>query len=109
MKSGKLRHRIEIQKSIDTRSSSGAISGQTWEPFCYVWASIEPLSGREYFAAAQAQSSVTHKITIRYRAGIRVHYRAMWNNRIFDIQSILNREERNIELILFCSEADIGS
>jgi SPP1 family predicted phage head-tail adaptor len=104
MNSGKLKHKIEIQNSIDVRSASGAVSGQTWNPFCYAWASIEPLSGREYFAAAATQSIVSHKITMRYRAGIKTYFRISWNNRIFNIASILNTREENRELVLYCSE-----
>jgi len=107
--SGKLRHKVEIQLSIDTRDEFGAVSGQTWHPFCYMWASIEPLSGREYFAAAQAQSEVSHKITMRYKSGIKPHYRILWNDRVFDILSILNIREENRELVLYCSETPSGS
>lgn len=109
MNSGKLKHRIEVQESINTRDEFGAISSQTWETFCLMWASIEPLSGREYFTAVQMQSEISHKITMRYKSGIKPHYRILWNGRIFDIQSILNKEERNIELIFYCSEVNIGS
>lgn len=105
MNSGKLRHRIEIQNSVDTRDEFGAISGQTWHPFCYVWAAIEPLSGREYFSAAQAQSKVSHKIMMRYKDGIKPYYRILWNDRIFNILSILNIREENRELNLYCEEA----
>ena len=105
MNSGKYRHRVEIQEGLNTRSASGAVSGQTWITFCYMWMSIEPLSGREYFAAAQSQSSVSHKLAGRYRAGIKTYFRAVWNNRIFNILSVLNTKEENRELVLYCSEA----
>lgn len=108
MKSGKLIHKIEIQEAIDVRDEFGSVSGQTWNLFCYAWASIEPLSGREYFAAAQTQSEVSHKITIRYRSGIKQYYRILWNDRIFDILSILNTNEANVELVLYCSEVTAG-
>ena len=104
VRSGKLRHRIEIQQSTDTRDGFGAVSGQTWNLFCYAWASIEPLSGREYFAAAQTQSEVSHKITMRYKAGIKTYFRVTWNDRIFNILSVINTREENRELILYCSE-----
>lgn len=101
---GKLRHRVEIQYSIDTRDEFGAVSGQTWNTLCTVSASVEPLVGREYFAAAQIQSEVTHKITMRYKRGIKPYFRAFFGDRIFDILSILNIREENRELILYCKE-----
>jgi len=109
MDSGKLRHRGEIQNPIDVRDEFGAISYQEWVSFAYCWMKIEPLSGREYFAAAQTQSEISHKITMRYKSGIKPHYRILWNARIFDIQSIINTREENIELILYCSEVPSGS
>ena len=105
MNSGRLRHKVEIQSSIDVRDEYGGESYKEWVSFAYCWASIEPLSGREYFAAAQAQSEVSHKITMRYRSGIKTYYQILWNDRIFNILSILNTREENRELVLYCSEA----
>ena len=65
------------------------------------------MSGREYFVAQQTKTETTHKITMRYQLGvdmIKAHDRVKFGTRIFDIQQILNPEERNIMLVLYCRE-----
>lgn len=104
MRAGLLRHKIEIQEKVTRRSATGG-EQITWEPYCYSWASISPLSGREYFQARQAQATISHKMIMRYQSGIKPYHRVSWGERIFDINAILNENEANIRLTLFCTEA----
>lgn len=82
-----------------------------WSEVGRGWASVEPLGGRENFVASGEMSSVTHQITTSYQASLeitpadRIRYRDRSNHdRYFDIQSIINTEERNREWILNCVE-----
>jgi SPP1 family predicted phage head-tail adaptor len=104
IRTGLLRHKICIQEKVTLRDSMGG-EIVTWEPFTYCWAQIEPLSGREYFAAKQAQASISHKMIMRYQSGIKPYHRIQWGERNFNIDAILNPEERNRELTIFCTEA----
>ena len=103
MRAGKLRHSIAIEKKVVLRDSIGA-EQITYEPFCLAYASIEPIGGREYFLAQQTQSAVDYKFITRYRAGIRPDFRITWGTRIFNIQSVLNLEEKNIQLVIYAKE-----
>lgn len=104
MRSGLLRHKIEIQERVTKRDSMGG-EMVTWQPFTYAWASISPLSGREYFLAKQVQASVSHKMIMRYQPGIKPYHRIQWGERNFNIDAILNENEANKSLIIFCTEA----
>lgn len=104
MRIGSLRHKIEIQERLTFRDAMGG-EIVSWEAFCYAWASIEPLIGREYFAARQTQATTTHRMRMRYQSGIKPYHRVQWAERYFNIDAILNPEERNEELVLLCSEA----
>jgi SPP1 family predicted phage head-tail adaptor len=105
MKSGRLRHRVHLQSKTVTRDAFGgetiAWASKTPSP---IWAEISPLSAREYFAAQQERSQVTHKIIIRYFSGLQTAWRVLWGSRQFDIVSVINPEERNKEMILLCTE-----
>jgi SPP1 family predicted phage head-tail adaptor len=103
LRAGLLRHKIEIQNKVTRRSATGG-EMVTWDAFAYAWASIEPLSGKEYFSARQAQATISHKIMMRYQSGIKPYYRISWGERNFDINAILNDGERNVSLTLFCTE-----
>jgi SPP1 family predicted phage head-tail adaptor len=50
MKIGKLQHRIAIEQVAEIQDSDGSVI-ETWSAFANVQASIEPISGQEYFAA----------------------------------------------------------
>ena len=106
MRAGKLRHRLIVQQLQDTETlDSVGQPVQTWRTFGHMWGSVEPLSGRELYNAAQIQPDVTHKVTMRYRAGIAAKMRIQHKARTLDILSVTDTDEREIELILMCKEA----
>ena len=103
MNIGILRHRATIQQLVNIDDGAGG-SIETWENVATVWAAIEPLRGNERYTAQQVQSTLTHKVTIRYREGIKPQMRLTYEGRIFDIESVIDIEERHRWLELLCSE-----
>lgn len=103
MRAGDLRHQIEIQRYTEIQNDYGEIT-QTWNTIHTMRASVNPLSGKEYFASQQINAEVTHKVYIRYVADIKPSDRILFNTRIFNITSIINYQERNITLELMCIE-----
>jgi SPP1 family predicted phage head-tail adaptor len=101
---GKLRHRITIEQVAEAQNPDGSIL-ETWSTYANAQASIDPVSGREYFAAQTTQADVTHRISLRYLAGITPKMRVKYGSRIFDILSVININERNRELQLMCRES----
>lgn len=101
---GKLKHKITIEKKTKVSDGAGGWT-ETWMPFVSnVSASIDPISGKEFFEAQQTQSSVSHKIRIRYKPGVLPSMRVNFKGRIFAIESVINWEERNRDMMLMCSE-----
>lgn len=100
---GKLRHRITFQYLSDNRNQYGEPTGE-WLDFKTVWASINPISGREFFQADTDNSEITHRVFMRYCVGIKRSMRIKFNQRIFGIESIINYEEKNLYLQLMCKE-----
>lgn len=104
MNAGELRHRVTFQKLVKTQDSFGQPIEQ-WDDVVPVWVSIEPLVGKQYFAAETVNSEVTHKIKMRYRKGITPDMRCVFKTRIFEIISPpINFKERNVELQIMCKE-----
>lgn len=108
MQAGKLRHRLMIQSLPDTptRGTSGEekVDDSEWQNVAMIWGSVEPLAGREFFAAQQVNADVSHRIRLRYLPGITPKMRLKFGDRIFDIVNSLNIEERNRELELLARE-----
>lgn len=97
------RHRITLQELVTGQDEAGQ-PVREWQDVATVWAAVEPLRGREYWAAAQVQSEVTTRIRIRYRSGIRPDMRVLYGGRVFNVTAVIDPEERHVELQLMCRE-----
>lgn len=110
---GQLKHRGTIQFKKKTRDSFGAET-ISWVDDATCWMAIMPLRGNEYFASQQIQASVTHRIRMRYQkladnTRINPNCRIKFDDRFFNIQSVVNPEETNVWLDLMCvEETDAG-
>ena len=104
---GKQRHTITIQRPATTSDGLGGFE-VTWQNVCTVRASVEPLQGREFFAARQMQTVSTVRFRLRWLKGftdqISEEMRVLFDGRVFDIQAVINVRERNRELHLMCAE-----
>lgn len=103
MRSGKLRHRITIQRPIETQGSTGEMS-VIWSDFADVAASIEPLRGREFWAAKEIQAQVSTRIRIRYCEGVTPKMQVQFGAKKYLIDSVIDPEERHIQMDLMCVE-----
>jgi SPP1 family predicted phage head-tail adaptor len=104
VKIGEMNHYISLQYRTVTRDASGA-EVETWTTEDSMWAKIESLTGREYFAAQQNQSEIDKKITIRVRRNVTADKRFIYGNRVFEIKAILPDEVGMFSLIL-CIERE---
>jgi len=102
MKIGKLRHVVEVQEATASRNSFGETI-KTWETTSCPWASVMPLQGRELEIAKQINSQIDHAVVIRFQE-IATTNRLIFKGRTLEILSILNVEERDHELHIFCRE-----
>ena len=99
VRSGKLRHRVLIQRQVHTQDPETGANITTWEEVATVWASIEPLSAREFIQSQATQSEITARITIRYRAGLDASMRFVHRGMIYNPAGILPDMESGIEHI----------
>jgi SPP1 family predicted phage head-tail adaptor len=106
MLSGPLRHSVTLQSKTHAQSSTGATT-VTWTDEATVFASISPISGREFFKADAVQSDVRVRVVLRYGseiAGIDTSWRVKPGAVKYDIKSVVNHRERNHMLTLMCAE-----
>ena len=104
---GKMRHRITFQAFTGAADSFGDPQlgdDSQWHDVATVWAAIDPISGREFYAAQPSQSEVTHKLRCRYRAGLTPAMRLKCGGRKFKILAIIDWEERHESLLIMCKE-----
>lgn len=100
---GKMRHRIELQQNQRVSDGYGGVSND-WETQSTVWAQIVPKSSVNDFENDIIKSEVTHDIRIRYHADIHHSWRVKYGTRLFNIQSVINTDERKRFTMLKCKE-----
>jgi SPP1 family predicted phage head-tail adaptor len=106
MKAGKLRERITFERRTSQLNEFGE-SPDVWRALSSVWASVEPLSGREFFAALQTQSDVTIRVTCRYSnaiAAVTEKDRIKHGSKVYDIRHPpIDRDSRHREIQFMCT------
>ena len=106
MHAGKLRHLLTLQQSTDTQNARGEAI-ENWSDEADLWGSIRPLVGREGFDANQMYANATHEIRVRYRAGVAPKKRFKHGSRVFDIEAVVNVDERSRELVCIATERNV--
>jgi len=109
MRAGEYRNYGEIQQPAETFDANGELI-TTYIHFAYAWASIEPLIGREYWSARQTVAETTGKIRLRYIPGLanakenkKMIY--VYGNKTYDIEAVIDPENKHIELVLLVKES----
>lgn len=107
MRSGKLRHRVTLQQLVDNSPGHDTGGGltQTWTDVSTVWASVEPLKGREFIAAQAVNAEVTGLIKMRYLAGVNERMRVTHGSDTYDILAVVDVEKRHEQLWLYVRSA----
>lgn len=103
MNPGKLNKRISVQDEVKISDGAGGYELDHVKVLD-AWANIDTLSGRDFWQAQQMEVEVSHKVTMRYRQGVKRSQVVFYNNRKFDIQYIFNPNEGNAYLELYCLE-----
>lgn len=98
MDAGELKHRIIFQENIPVQTSSG--TKDNWIDLAKRWASVQPLSSREFIAAQQSNSEISSKVKIRYSKLLdKPNLRAVMGTKIFILEAPINPSYMNKELI----------
>ena len=103
MQAGKLRHRVSLQELARNQSVTGEMI-PSYAPYATVWASVEPLTGRELEFAQQITAETNYRVTIRYNSKVDVEHRVVFGDNTFEVTSVVNPDERNEQLFLMCKE-----
>ena len=104
MRSGDLRHRIDLQSITSTPDAMGGTTDSWADEATDIPAAIWPISANEQIRAASPLMVATHRIRIRYYSGLSAAWRVVFGARYFSIVSVINHEERNVQMDLLCKE-----
>lgn len=110
LSAGDLDRRIRIEVGTETAHPNG--SGEqvtTWATLARVWASVQPLQGRERFTAQQVAAEIDTRIRIRYRSDVQPERTRVVdeNDRVFDVKSVLELGRRDGLEILATARGEV--
>lgn len=111
MSVGKMQHRLTIQSPERTDDGGGGFS-TVWKDVVTVWGRISGKSGSERFFGDQLEGRYQYDIVIRFRRGITNKHRILYSyevkgvkySRIFNVNTVNNKDEKDRYLILGCTE-----
>lgn len=91
MQTGKLRHRLILQEQGQTQDPNTGQLVVEWREVAKLWASVEPLSAREFIAAKTNQSQISARVVIRATEGINASQRLVdtRTGAIYNIEGVL--------------------
>jgi SPP1 family predicted phage head-tail adaptor len=91
---GKLRERVTVQIATGTTNALGE-TVLTWGDSSAVWASVEGVSAREALISGQQETTVSHRVRLRYLPGLTSQHRFSWRSRTLEIVSLLEHGNRS--------------
>lgn len=104
---GRYRHRVTIQQATEIQDSYGQPQ-QNWVNVATIFASVEPLVGKEGHSseANQVLAQYTTLIKTRYKGELTTKMRVLFKEEAFNITSIQNVSGRSKEFHLYCERIE---
>jgi len=99
MRAGTLDERVELQERVETKDNDGYES-ESWRTVARVWVSVENLKAEERIEAEQRRGTRTHRIRMRYRAGVTSKMRIRDGDVVYQIDAVTEGFGRRRELQL---------
>ncbi len=113
---GRLCHRVQVVRPTKAQDSAGGTDIRQNTVVYTCWASIEALTASEKFAAHEFASVVSHKVIVRHprrsldptgaTSGFTADMQIWFNTRQFQIEGVLNPDEKKAVVVLMCVELD---
>lgn len=99
MNPGKLDRRIDIQKRVVSKDSTGS-RVETWADESKVWAELVKQTGREATNGDAERSQDNQQFRIRFRTLNTTDYRILYRSKFYNITGITEEQGRAVSLLL---------
>lgn len=109
IRAGKMHQRVELVLPGTSRDSYGGTNAGGGASLGSVWAEVVALSGRDAVAAQSFSSIATHQVTIRWMPNVTAKCQVKLYHRTFQVEAVLNPDERTKVLHLLCVEVNDSS
>ena len=100
---GALRRRLLLEAAVMTPDGLGG-GTQAFETIAALWAQVEWLAGGEHWRHGRPEQAATHRVTMRWRAGVDAGQRLRDGQRIFDIKAVADPDGGRRRLVCLVLE-----
>ena len=103
---GEFRAELSLQECRTEYDATGGYA-EDWVETALVFAKIEPAGASSAFGADQTIETVTHEISLRWRAGLASGMRFVRDGRVFEIRTVHDPDESGRYLV--CGAVEKGA
>jgi SPP1 family predicted phage head-tail adaptor len=103
-KIGDMKHKIIVKHITGYTRDDNGDDIPTWETFFETRAKVEINSGREFYASRKVNAQWDGLFKFLYHPGIKPTMKVFYGTREFNILTVLNPEEANVQTWLECKE-----
>jgi SPP1 family predicted phage head-tail adaptor len=108
VKAADLRHKVSLISIVRGRDAiGGALDSETGA--VELWAKVDPVDTNERFADQALQQRPSHRVTIRWRAGVKHRDLLRFRDREYQVLSVRDPDERRTWLELLVAAKDPGA
>lgn len=100
---GALRRRLILEAPVATPDGLGGVT-QSYATVTALWAQVEWMSGGERWRAGRPEQFATHRIIMRWRAGVDAGQRLRDGERIFEIRAVDDPDGSRRRLVALVEE-----
>lgn len=101
---GEMRERVTVQVAARATNALGETT-LTWSDSTTVWAAVSGVSSQEALQFGQQDTTITHRVRMRYVTGLSHTNRLKWRDRTLNIVSLLEYGNRS-EHVAVCEESE---
>lgn len=98
-----LRHRLVLEAPVDTPDAAGGVA-RRFVAAGWAWCAVTPVRASDAPQADAPALAVTHRVTLRWRAGVTAAMRWRDGDRVLDIRTVFDPDERRRALVCLCQE-----
>lgn len=100
---GALRSEFALEDCVTTPDGFGGHT-ESWVEVATLFARIEPIIVQSMFGADQTLETATHRVTLRWREGVKSGMRFRRNERVLDIVTVHDPDETQRYLVCRAKE-----
>lgn len=97
------RHYVSVQRLTQSSDGEGGFTSE-WKTEDNIWASVNPIRAIQQYQFKSINVDATHHVTTRGYTDINEKDRILFNERILEVLTIENIQERDFELFITCKE-----